>query len=296
MSFKHIHFILNPAAGSDEPILSHINQVFCESDIKWDISVTQKAGDGCRIAESLIGKTDLVAVYGGDGSLTEVASALQGSATPMGIIPGGTANVTAKELGIPQDAVAAMELFKNGEYQIAGIDVGMANTTPFIIRVNFGIMADMIFEASRELKNKIGQLAYGVTAMKSLFTSDPLNFKMVIDGKQVNDSGVALTVTNAGSLGIGSFGLLPGINISDGLLDVVLMNTSDMISVLRIAGSTLFQRDSEVLKHWQCREVTISSDKPLKYLCDDIEKQAKELHIKILPKALNVVVPAGFRD
>lgn len=292
MKFKTIHFILNPAAGSKEPILSHINTVFCESGIKWEVLVTKKAGDAGKFAKALIGKTELVVVYGGDGSVSEVAGALCGSNTPLAIIPGGTANVIAKELGMPLTAIEALELVKNNLIKIINIDMGMVNKHPFIIRVNLGIMADMIINADNSLKNNIGQLAYGISAIQSFVNIEPASYKLVIDGKIVNENSVALTVTNSGGIGIGSFSLLPGINIADGFLDVVLLNDTNIISALKVAGSTLFQTGSAVLKHWKCRDIIISTDKALHYLCDDIEKKAKKLHIHIIPKALNVVVPS----
>jgi diacylglycerol kinase (ATP) len=293
MKFKNIHFILNPAAGSGEPILSHINKVFCESGINWDISITQKDGDAAKIAKSLIGKTDLIAVYGGDGSLTEVAGALYGSKMPMGIIPGGTANVIAKELGIPITTLAALELLKSDSLKIVKVDMGLVNKQPFMIRINLGIMAEMIIQADRKLKDSLGQIAYGVTAIQSLINTEPVNYNILIDGKKFNEKAVALTVTNFGGLGIKSFDLLPGISINDGLLDVILLNDSGFMSVLKVAGSTLLQNDSDVLKHWKCREIIITMDKIVPYICDDLEKTAEKLHIKVVPRAMKIVVPSN---
>ncbi|MDF2430533.1 MAG: diacylglycerol kinase [Mucilaginibacter sp.] len=293
MKFKSIHFILNPAAGSKEPILSHINTVFCDSGIQWDISLTKKDGDATKIAKLLKGKTDLIAVYGGDGSLTEVAAALYGSKMPMGIIPGGTANVMAKELGIPLATLEALGLLKNGRNKIVKMDMGLLNGHPFMIRVNLGIMAEMVIDADRKLKDSLGQAAYGITAIQSLVKADSVNYNLLIDGQKVNEKGVALTVTNSGSLGIKNFDLLPGITVTDGLLDVILLNDSDIMSVLKVAGNTLLQNDSEVLKHWKCKEVVISMDKAEPYICDDWESKAKILHIKVVPAALNVVAPSA---
>src|ERR1700761_5133450 len=98
MKFKNIHFIINPASSKEEPILFFINKVFNDSAVDWDVSIIKKNRNAGVIAKKLIGKTDLVVVYGGDGCVTEVASALHGTSIPMAIIPAGTANVMAKEL------------------------------------------------------------------------------------------------------------------------------------------------------------------------------------------------------
>ena len=291
MKFKNIHFILNPAAGSAEPILSHINAVYGNSGVNWDISVTKKAGDAAKIAKAWMDKTDLMVVYGGDGSVTEVAAAIYKGNTPLAVVPGGTANVIAKELGIPLNTTEALEQLCCGKMVAAKIDMGMVNRRPFIIRLNFGIMANMIINASRELKDDLGQAAYGLTALKSLLNFEPLNYNLNIDGQNVQEKGVALTITNCGSLGISGFNLLPDISVTDGLLDVILLKDQNILSVLRIVGSTLFQTNSDVLKHWRCREVILTLQNPVSYICDDVKRLSKKLHIKILPKALNIMVP-----
>jgi YegS/Rv2252/BmrU family lipid kinase len=291
MKFKNIHFILNPMAGSEEPVLSYINKVLCGTQINWEISVTKKNRSAFDIAGSVSPETDLVAVYGGDGSVSDTARALYGKNIPMAIIPGGTANVMAKELKVPLDTLEAITLLANGRNKVVKIDMGMANTTPFMLRINLGIMADMIVQADPDLKRKLGQLAYGVSGFSSLVNAEPVNLRMVIDGEKISEPAVALTVTNAASLGISSFSLLPGISLDDGLLDVILMPDNDVLSVLRIAGSTLVQSDSEMLKHWKCKTIDIRADAYFSFICDDTVKRAKRLRIKVIPKSLHIVVP-----
>ena len=292
MEFKHIHFIINPSSGKEEPILSYINSVFMESGIDWDISVTKKDKTAGDIARTLIDKTDLVVVYGGDGSITEVAGALHGTNTPMAIVPGGTANVLAKELGIPIESVAALEMLNSNNYQVKAIDMGMVNDQPFVLRVNLGIMAEMVLQADRKLKDSLGQLAYGVTAIKTIADAKPVKYKLEIDDEIVETEGVSLTVTNSGNIGIGDFALQPGISITDGLLDVILLKNADFTSLIKVAGSTLLQNKTDVVEHWKCQQVIISMDGEQAFLCDDCEESASKLTIKVVPKSIHIVVPA----
>jgi len=251
--------------------------------------VTKKDKGAGEIAKTLIGKTDLVAVYGGDGCVTAVASVLQGEDLPLAIIPGGTANVMAKELGIPLETVEALELLKAGK--LKAIDMGRVNGEPFLLRVNLGIMAAMVTEADRKLKENIGQLAYGVTTVQTVAAAEPVNYQLKIDGKKVEVSGVALTVTNSGHMGIGDFALQPGISVTDGKLNVILIRDTDIGSLLRIAGSALLQQESEVLEHWACEKVVITMEKKQTYICDDAERSAKTLRIEVLPKSIRILVP-----
>ncbi|MEJ7644875.1 MAG: YegS/Rv2252/BmrU family lipid kinase [Chryseolinea sp.] len=292
MKFKKVHVIINPAAGQEEPILSYINTAFQDTDADWEVSVTKQAGDGTLLAEKFAGNVDLIAVYGGDGSISEVAKVLAGKETPLAIIPGGTANVLSKELGIPQNSKESIALIAGDQSKIVQMDMAFANDEPFLIRVNFGVMADMVLEASRELKDKVGQLAYGITAVKTLIQSQQTRYRLKIDGEDVTKDGIALTVTNCGSIGIGEYSFLPDISVHDGLLDVLLMYKSDLMSVLRVAGSTLLQTDSEILKHWRCKEVEITFDKPQDFILDDCGRNAASIHIVVKPNTLNVVVPA----
>jgi len=259
--------------------------------VDWDISVTKKGKSPGQIAKSLIGKTDLVAVYGGDGCVTSVAAALHGTKLPIAIIPAGTANVMAKELAIPTGTVAALQILQKGKHKIKAVDVGLVNGKPFILRINLGIMANMVIEAGRTLKDNIGQLAYGVSAVKTVAEAEPINYRLNIDGKKIAVSGVALTVTNSGRIGIGDFDLQPGISITDGLLDVILMQNNDLLSVIKVASSALLQNESAVLQHWTGKKITITMDKKQSFIRDDKEVIAKKLKIEVVPRSVKFIVP-----
>jgi YegS/Rv2252/BmrU family lipid kinase len=291
MKFKKTHVIINPSAGKGESIISCLNKAFDDRDNHLQVHVAGKKNDVFSIASSLSAKDELVAICGGDGSISDGARALYGSNVTMAIIPGGTANVISKDLLIPQDTENAIDLLMNGLSKTIHMDMGLVNGTPFLLRVNLGIMADMVIAADPKMKDSFGQLAYGITAVQSIWKSDPLPYKMIIDGKEINETGVSLTITNAGNIGIGDFSFLPGIEVTDGFLDVILLNNSDFMSLMRVTGTTLFQTDSELLKHWKCKEISIYFEKPVKYICDDTEKEADMLHIKVVPGALRILVP-----
>jgi diacylglycerol kinase family enzyme len=291
MKFKNIHVIINPAPAQREPILAYLDKAIAGTDVQLQVYVASPDDDVFAIASRLAGEDQLVAIYGGDGCVSEVAKALYGKRATMAIIPGGTANVTAKNLGIPQDTETAIMLLTSETADMIYMDMGVVNGTPFMLRINMGIMADMVIAASADMKDSYGQLAYGFTAIESIWAARPVKYRMVIDGTEFTEEGVSLTVTNAGNIGIGDFAILPGISVTDGWLDVILMHDTDFTSLVRVAGTTLFQTGSEVLKHWKCREMSIALEKPEKYICDDTEMEAALLHIKVMPAALRVLVP-----
>jgi YegS/Rv2252/BmrU family lipid kinase len=291
MKFKNIHVIINSAAGNHKSIVSYLNKAFSNSYSKLHVYKAVRKNDVFSIASQLANQNDLIAIYGGDGSISEVASALYGKKATMGIIPGGTANVTSKGLGIPQDTEEAVALLVGDSFKIIHMDMGIVNGAPFILRVNLGIMADMIINADPKMKDSFGQLAYGLTAIESIWKTDPIQYRMIIDGKEINESGVLLTITNSGNVGIADFSFLPGIDVADGFLDVILMKESGFLSLMRVAGTTLFKTESDVLKHWKCKEISIHTGKKVKYICDDSVMEADLLNIKVVPGALHVLVP-----
>jgi diacylglycerol kinase (ATP) len=291
VKFKNIHFIINPACGKEEPILSYINKAMAADQINWDVSITKKNLDAGELARKLIGQTDLVAVYGGDGCVTSVASALHGSNLPIAIIPGGTANVMAKELGVPINTVEALDLLSQGKHRIIKVDMGLANDIPFLLRVNMGIMADMVTRADRDLKDSIGQLAYGVTAVKTLVEAKTVNYELNIDGQKISAQGVALTVTNSGNMGIGDFALQPDISITDGFLDVIIMKEKSLSSVIKVAGSALLQGETDALQHWKAKKVVIETPEKQSFICDDTEHFATKLKLEVVPGSIRMLVP-----
>ena len=291
MKAPHLFFIVNPSAGKDEPIVEQIGEVFRDSGTVITVHVLDKEEEPAELIRSVLNETDLVAVYGGDGSVTQAAAGLIGTGKPLLIIPGGTANVFAKELGIPQDTMEALKLFRDQKYRLQAVDTGLVNGRSFLLRVNLGIMAEMITETDPGLKDKIGQLAYGVAAVKSAVNTEPVAYHLTIDGKTAEATGVALTVTNSGSIGIGGLQMYPEISVNDGLLDIILLKDAGLLSLLKAAGSSLLNQTTDAVDHWAGKDITIRLPEKQAYLCDDCEAEAKELTLKVVPGSLTIAVP-----
>ena len=108
---KRVLVIINPASGQAQPVLHTLNRVFTEAEIDWPVAITKGDGDAAQAAaQAASADVDAVAVYGGDGTVMEVANALHGTSLPMAILPGGTANVLSIELDVPGQLKAAARL------------------------------------------------------------------------------------------------------------------------------------------------------------------------------------------
>jgi diacylglycerol kinase (ATP) len=85
---KQIHVIINPAAGQNDPILNTLNNVFKTYDVRWEVDVTHGPGDAERHASAAVeAGVDVVAAYGGDGTIREVTCGLRGSGIPLAVLP-----------------------------------------------------------------------------------------------------------------------------------------------------------------------------------------------------------------
>jgi YegS/Rv2252/BmrU family lipid kinase len=287
--FERIQVIANPASGQAEPVLATINKVFSTHEVDWQIAVTHSKGDGATLAQAAIADgVDLIAAYGGDGTIGDVASGMVGSEIPLAILPGGTGNALAKGLHIPVNLHDALEQIFSGT--VKQIDMGKANDQVFILRADMGISTITTRDASQELKERLGILAYLISTVQGLGDIQPIDFKFEIDGEAITSSGIACILTNHYELG--GFGLKfsDSVRPDDGLLDVFVIK--DVNAVLALLTAPLTNRDpGDILDHWQGKAIRIDSDPAQAVHLDGDPFTETPVEIKVLPGAIRVVVP-----
>lgn len=292
---KHIHVVINPASGQDQYILNTINRVFREHGINWDVSVTQKSGDARNFAaKAAAGGVDVVAAYGGDGSVMEVAEGLMGTHVPLAILPGGTANLMSVELGIPRKLEEAAKVACSDTSVIRQVDMGQADERRFMLRVGIGFSAEKVLQADRELKDKYGLAAYTIAALKALETAQVSRYRIDLDGEQIEVEGVACRVDNSSNAGIPGVSLVASADVSDGLLDVIVVRDTGLES-LTASAAELMQKELifEAFHHWQAREITIQTNPPQSIQGDGEVWGKTPISIKVIPGAMRVLVPGA---
>lgn len=286
--FNHIHFIINPASGRDEPILNVINRALAQYDTHWDISITHTFGDGKRLAEEAIEKgADLIVAYGGDGTLIDVVNGMVGSDIPFAVLPGGTGNGIAKEFGIPLNLKEAVEsLFT---YPIVPIDVGYADGSYYLLRLDIGIIADVVSGTNPEMKNRWGAMAYLMNTATHI-TRPKQTYQLEIGDDNISIEGIGCIVTNGNKIGALHFGLNDYVKIDDGLLDIIVM--TDVGTILQNVASTVIQLSDNVavnLHHWQAKSVKITLDEPANILADGEAIGKTPIYTEVKHHALHVV-------
>jgi diacylglycerol kinase (ATP) len=291
--YKNIHVVINPASGKPEPILTILNQVLTPAGIAWDNSVTQQPGDCTRlVVEALERGVDLVAVYGGDGTVMEAANGMIGSDTPLLLLPGGTGNIFSIELGIPQDLTQAVELAVNPQTVTRAVDVGQCGERYFLLRVGIGFVAEQINLTSRELRDRFGKLAYFIAALQAMPTVESAQYRIEIDGEELDFEGTVCMIENAGNIGVPNTSLVPDIRVDDGLLDLIVLRGIDLQTALQaISSITGGDKELENLDHSQGRRFTIHSDPPQKVVVDGEPHGETPVSVEVYPAAVNVLVP-----
>jgi YegS/Rv2252/BmrU family lipid kinase len=292
---RQIHVIINPASGQNEPILNVLNSVLRPAEIKWDVFITNEAGDARKYAQQAIAAgVDAVAVYGGDGTVTEAASGLIGSNMPLAILPGGTGNVMSIELGIPGRLEDAIALLCDATQSSRLVDMGMVGDRPFLGHVAVGLEADMHQTADRTMKDRLGFLAYPIAALQSLIDRPVSRYTLILDEEKVEMDVLDCMVTNMGSTGVLGATLANNISVSDGLLDVILIRKADVASLGELVRSMTGQADpANLLPHWQVHKVSITTDPPQKVTADGEVLGETPVEISILPGAIRVIVPGS---
>jgi diacylglycerol kinase family enzyme len=176
-------------------------------------------GDAIRFAKQATGEgANVVCAYGGDGTVMEVATAVQGTETPMAILPGGTANLMSVELGIPIDLTKAAKIVVDPDSVIRQIDMGQIGEKQFMLQVGIGFGGEKVRLADRELKTKWGILAYSIAGIKALKTVPVANYRITVYGTEYETEGKTCLIDNAGNMGMQGLTASKTIRVSDGLV------------------------------------------------------------------------------
>ena len=292
--------ILNPAAGQDDPVRLRrlLGAAFAARQAPFDLAATEGPGHASALARkaALLGYR-AVCVVGGDGTLAEAATGLDGATTPLAIIPRGTGNQLAHNLRIPIHLEQAVEVAVNGV--ATPIDLGRINGRIFALVAGAGFDAAVMAAATRELKERWGFGAYIYAAVKEALTATPTRFRLSVDGKSIDVHAVTVMIANMGELfsAIIPFRLhlapQPRLSWQDGLLDVVIVaprKFPEFAGILWRAVHKQFGGDERLI-HFQAREITIESEPPIAVQIDGDPAGETPVTASVISGALQVLVP-----
>ncbi|MEZ4670816.1 MAG: diacylglycerol kinase family lipid kinase [Anaerolineae bacterium] len=295
---RKLMVIINPAAGVDRPILGLLNTAMQSAGMQWDVRITHKAGDAQRVAKEAAAEGwNIIAAHGGDGTVTEVAEGLRGTESILAIFPGGTGNAMAGELGIPVDLAGAIDLVTAPSLSVKTLDMAQANDKPFLLRVGIGLEAQMT-QVDQELKNRYGVLAYAFNTVNELRNLVVSHYKIRVDNQEYEAEGISCMIANSGNVSTGGLKLSKTIDVTDGLIDVVVFTNANLLSLLNITLAVLAGEDSMEtghLMHWQGKDISVEADPSQSISIDGEQIEPTTIRAKVLPQAIRVVVPKGVQ-
>ncbi len=235
---------------------------------------------------------DLVMAYGGDGTQRACAAALAGSDIPLALLPGGTGNLLARNLGIPADLRTAVQVAVAGRARL--IDVCRAGSDSFVVMAGMGFDADMIKATSPVLKRELGWLAYGLAALRTIRDAPTLRIRLEMDnGRSWTTSGVGVLAANVGTL-TGGITLLPQAAVDDGQLAVAVLTPRRLRDWAGLGGRLTSGRVPKPtqLRCWKTQSLHVSLDRPVMVEIDgDVIDERAELEFTVSRRSLSVRVP-----
>ncbi|MGV8880175.1 MAG: diacylglycerol/lipid kinase family protein [Sphingobacteriaceae bacterium] len=235
---------------------------------------------------------EVVAAAGGDGTVNLLATILAGSEISLAIIPCGSANGMAKELGIDVQIPSAVDLIAAGvSWQI---DLLHINEKISIHLADVGLNARIVKRFESDLRR--GLLTYGRHLFSEVFLLKKYRFYIQADGKSITRKAVSLTFANASKYGTGAIINASG-KLDDGYFELIIVKPFPKIKLFSIAwkmfSGTL--QTSEYVEVVRCHEATVRCKKPTTLQVDgEVIGKVKEIRINILPKALKVIVPKSY--
>jgi YegS/Rv2252/BmrU family lipid kinase len=284
--------VLNPESGSG----SHGAVVRRHAaSLGYSVVETGPDSDTITVARRAAseGVSTLVAA-GGDGTVNEVVSGIDRAdamdRVTLGVVPVGTGNNFAKQLGIT-DLDTAFEVLRSGERR--RIDLGEANGYLFVNSCVAGLTAESSSRTSPALKQRLGVLAYVVTTLQSVSEFESLRLTVAIDGRETpvwTGDALGVLVGNARRF-------LPAgrsqANVEDGLFDITVIEDVPVLSLMSEAiAEQLFGRQSSYVERFRAPSLTITVHNPsaVRFSLDGEIVQERTLSVRTRPRALSVAV------
>jgi diacylglycerol kinase (ATP) len=260
----------------------------------YEVPKSKKAPQKAR--KALEEGAELAFVWGGDGMVQRCVDAFAGSAVAVAIIPAGTANLLAGNLGIPRNVAQAVEIGLYGGRR--RLDLGRLNGEHFAVMAGAGFDAELIGDASRGLKQRAGRLAYLWTGLKHVTGGVVTTTVIRVDGTRwfVGDASCVL-LGNCGTM-TGGVTVFDDARPDDGWLEVGVATAQGALQWLRTMGRVAAGRSesSPFVRITRAKKIDVRFSQPMPYELDGGERgTTTRLKARVAPAAVTICVPAPQR-
>ncbi|HTT52049.1 MAG TPA: diacylglycerol kinase family protein [Streptosporangiaceae bacterium] len=260
------------------------------ADPLWLETTPEETGRGLAHA-AVAAQVDLVLASGGDGTVTACADGLAGSGVPLGVLPAGTGNLLARNLGLPLSLDEALVVGIGGADR--RLDVGTANGRTFVAMAGLGFDAELLDSTGEPLKRRLGWVAYAVSGVRHLGERPVRASLRADDGPVLRRRASSVLIGNVGALQ-GGVTLLPGAEPDDGVLDLLVLTARGLVGWLALATDVLLRRRrTSHLARIAFRDLHVVLDRPQLWELDgEVIGNTRQLRVSVRPGALLVRVPA----
>jgi diacylglycerol kinase (ATP) len=263
---RRVLIILNPEAGrSSTRQADRVAAALRRRGVAVELRRTgPSAGDAERLASEAEPDFEAVVAAGGDGTLHGVVNGV-GEARAVALLPCGTANVAARDIGLPRRPEALAELIAGGPAR--PVWPGRVGDRLFLTAASSGFDAEPVAALDLRLKRRFGRLAFVWAMLTCLRRYQPRRLTVRADGVEYPAAGV---IAAKGRLYAGPFVIAPDVSLSEPVLDLVLFQYSGRIAVLRYLGALLFGRipRGNGIVSVRCRDAVVSADGPVPIQAD----------------------------
>lgn len=295
----YITYIVNPKSGasSRKPTGRQFEKYLRQNGFEVKVRTTTSLDDACEFATDAAVDYDcvLVVVVGGDGTVREAAHGLEGSDKPLLIIPAGTENLLASELGFDERLKTIIRTFEAG--YIRSLDLGSANGRCFTSIAGFGFDGRIVNSLSSRRQGHINYFDYFWPIWRTFwnYKFDPM--KVRVDGKQVFEGRGLVFVGNISRYAVG-LQILHYADFGDGLLDVCIYECASQMHLLKHSMMTVLKRHADCFDVTYCQgeNITVTSDTPdIDTEIDGDPGPSLPVEIKVIPQAVKIMVPEGAK-
>lgn len=294
-----VFVVLNPVAGRSQA--DDVRQVLQRTfgNPEWCLDVYETTGEEEEsvreiVAAAIDGGAEWVLAAGGDGTVSAVADGLIGREGQLGILPTGSGNVIAQELGIPLRLERACQMLVE-KPSTRNLDVIQVDGNYFLLAVGTGLDALAIKGTGRREKRRFGPLAYVWTLLRILLGVQPYRFTIIADGQKKRVRAADVLLSNVGTL---TWPLRwgPHIKPDDGQIDIGIMRASSLLDIVKVAWDVVTPgrpRRDRNLRYLSAREtIEVFCDEPLPVQGDGELLGQTPIRARVLPGAVRVLVPS----
>jgi YegS/Rv2252/BmrU family lipid kinase len=277
--------IINPAARGARARLRRLEGIAVGAVIK----TTAGPGDAEAQAERAVDQGyETIVAAGGDGTINEVVNGIGTAPVALGILPMGTVNVFAMELGLPFNLEAAWKVIRG--HKIRPIDLASANGHLFVQMAGVGLDAQIVQRNKRDIKAVLGPLSYLLTATRVAAEKPPV-VRVISEGRPTVEGSFVL-VGNGRFYG-GPFALFNEADPQDGLLDICVFKKMNYLALIRYFRGALFgslSRFSDVT-YFKARKLTVEADRSVPLEADGELAGHAPVEFSLRRRKLKVLVP-----